>query len=183
MLCPVFPCNCTGTTRQSHDLFSSRHHHLARQLVVTANQAPHVHRINPPHEHGPHLPHPDNLRRRAAPKPTFTCPSLGAGMIGAMSAGAAATGLRRWLVTRAPRWLTRTRNECTRARCSPSPFSPLAWPVRRQRSGLGRHPAVRRHRSVSACRRPLRTGWWRPLGECCNEAEQSPSLDASSFRL
>lgn len=30
-------------------------------------------------------------------------------MIGAMSAGAGATGLRAWLVARAPRWLTPTR--------------------------------------------------------------------------
>lgn len=30
-------------------------------------------------------------------------------MIGAMTAGAAATGLRGWLVARAPRWLTPTR--------------------------------------------------------------------------
>lgn len=30
-------------------------------------------------------------------------------MIGAMSAGAAATGVRGWLVARAPRWLTPTR--------------------------------------------------------------------------
>ncbi len=30
-------------------------------------------------------------------------------MMGAMSAGAAATGLRAWLVARAPRWLTPVR--------------------------------------------------------------------------
>ena len=37
-------------------------------------------------------------------------------MIGAMSAGAGATGLRAWLVARAPRWLTPNRQrKLTRA--------------------------------------------------------------------